>query len=677
MQDRNDPKFWDEMRQAWWKHARVPLNQYTKYSRWFRGEFTETGDVTVRGTKLPKDWRGALVNLTNLVTRTSRADLFYRNPRFLARPSGSLNQALFTPELAHTESILLNALATETGLYRQGRRALLDGLLGPFMVLKVGYSADIGLDMELVDSERDAADAENQNFVANGVYPKLQANDLHSVHIEQHQQVIAAVERGDIKLPSKLVKYMKKHIQKHQESAPHERPKETVRNDSIFVRRRSPLNVFFDPWAEDSSEREWMGERYIARIEDVQNNKDFSSSERKNIQSLTTRWNHENHLPAFSSDTITTPDQYCMLYEVIDMVNNKVITYAQGGAKPLLVKDYTLSSILPSGPYVDASFMEDPFEGFGIAPPAVYEAHQIAATYLAAVNTKTVQRSSPKLGYNAQYIGKEELSDLKKFLVAGLVPFKSLAPGMKISDVMHQIPPCAVPDQNMTLEAYHRRMIEQFSGMGSAKLGGGDTSRTATASAIIGESVTTLSEDLAAVVDDWMARTGKTMLRLARRFYTQARVAELVGEDALKSWPMEWADRDIANDRGVIVVPGSSRRNNSSVEQKLLQDVYALVSQDPTTPVPMKMELLQRLLESMGIFGIDYSGAQEAALLAKLQEQIMAQAQMQPPEAGGPAPRRSEASEPSRAGQAQGVANVGGGRLSTGASKGDKPRTNR
>lgn len=676
--DRKSPRTWDDFRNESWKHRRVPLQQYVKYCRWYRSEFTETGDLAARSPRLPKDWRGTLANMTNLVTRVMLSELFFHLPRFVVRPTGSLN-GMFTPQLAKVESQLLNIVARDINLYRQARRALLDGLLGPEMILKVGYTGRLVIDQELITKQREVADEENQLLFTVGRNPRAKADDLHSVHIEQHEQALALAERGVQPLPQKKLEYLKKHIEMHKKELPGERPTETVRNDSVFCVRQSPLNYFYDPWADDPLDREWVGSRYIRRIEDIQaeaKDNDYSPAAVAALHPIQSKWLKEQHLPWMVTETTDTPDQYTMLYEILDLTTGNLILYADGGKVPLTVKPWGLLSILPSGPYIDNSFIVDPFEGYGVAPPAIYEAHQIAATYLAAVNTKTVMRSSPKLGYNAQYIHKDEIANLKKFEIAGIFPFENLQPGMKVSDLMFQIPPAAIPDQNLAMEALHRRMIEQLAGPGSAKLSGGDFAKTATASAIIGESTTNLSEDMSSVVDNWMGDVGDRLLRIVRLLYTKARVGEMVGQDGLRYWPWMWAERDIVNSRGVSVVSGSSRRNNSAVEQKLLSEVYGMVAPDPEFPATFKMELMSRLLDGMGLQGFDLDGLTENAIKQRLMQQMMAQMQAAPPQAppSGAKPRPRESSEPSQAGMMQGLANVGGGRVATGASVGDNVR---
>jgi hypothetical protein len=147
------------------------------------------------------------------------------------------------------------------------------------------------------------------------------------------------------------------------------------------------------------------------------------------------------------------------------------------------------------------------------------------------------------------------------------------------------------------------------------------------------------------------------------------------GKQALEEieWVMGLGDVQLMT--GVSVVPGSSRRNNTAIEAKQLQDLYVAVAPDPMISPPFKVELLRRFAEANGIYGLDYDG------LLQFQAGMLAMGDPSGGGEGGPEgteePEPSEQEEPSRAGQQQGKNNVGGGRVPTGAGKGDKPRVTR
>ncbi len=245
----------------------------------------------------------------------------------------------------------------------------------------------------------------------------------------------------------------------------------------------------------------------------------------------------------------------------------------------------------------------------------------------------------------------------------------------KGSDHIGNIEPLEVPAQNVGMEAYHRGRFQEHYG-GSAMMGGGDLSETATASEVSQLARSLQADEMGALNDDHMRRIGIAATRYHRHFATPAEVADDFGPEALQpdGWPARFAERDKLMDNGISVVPGSSRRNNSTVETKLLQETYALTMQDPTVAPEERIELRRRLNESNGIYGIDY----EASLQFALEQQAMQMlgiggtedemgAEGEPTGPGATSGRRSEAeSGGSPEGQRQGIANQGGGRTGRG-----------
>jgi hypothetical protein len=138
------------------------------------------------------------------------------------------------------------------------------------------------------------------------------------------------------------------------------------------------------------------------------------------------------------------------------------------------------------------------------------------------------------------------------------------------------------------------------------------------------------------------------------------------------------------NDRGVLLVPGSSRRSNSAVEQKMLEEAYTIIAADPTVDPAFKMEILERLFESLGIYGLDFAGAKQRMEAAQMAAQMDSMTGEGGGEPGGPQnapggpqarpPRRSESQGTRPDDAMQGRANTGGGRVPTGAGQGDKLR---
>lgn len=700
--DSSTPAYWEGKVRGWYAYADDVLRDYAKYSKWYAGDMSDIANQIRRQTRSRSH---VLTNLLNLVVRTSRADLFFRCPRFFVKETQAFGPSVFTPELAKLETTLLNKTAEDVNLYREGQRVIDDMLLGPFGVFKIGYSGEVAIDDDWVDTQREQAHTEDILLIQQGKKPKVTADDYHRGHLDTHQATLAAIERGDITTTTRLKNYLIKHIAFHQDALEQygDLPSEIIKNESVFVRRRSPLRVFFDPWAESPDERTWVGEALIRRKEDVENDPRYDAEARMQLQSVTIQ-EANTKMMNFSEVNMRyemlrsgyDQEEHVIIYEIVDLRNRKVITYTNGCNKPLRYVDYKLWDILPSGPYISSSFNYDPITDLGICPPSAYESHQVTASILETVATIAARRSVPQMVAVGDFFDPADLEKIRSGIPAGLHILKNLRQGMKIEDILQQLPETKISDQTFRMIARHQSMIEQLSGRGSARVGGGDSSRTATASQIVNDSVNNLSDEMGSTIDNLMSEVGKKLLRLMRRFYSPVKIAELLGEEMLDYWPEEWAERDILNDRGVIVIPGSSTRKNDAVEKKLLMELYSVLASDPilSQDVAPRIEILKRVLEANGIYDIDLEMTQKRMQMQQEQQQADEQAQQQgqggqggpgnapgaPGGAAGSDPRgrvlrRATApSEGTRAAVGQGASNPGGGRVPTGASVGDKPR---
>jgi hypothetical protein len=671
--ERKTPAFWDNARQAYYDNSIEALHEYRRYAKWFAGDMSDVTD-SIRDVH---GLNGVVEsNMTNLAARMSRAELLFRNPRFQVRPPNTFGETVFTSELAKIESILLNGYIEETDFYNVGRQVILDMLLGPHGVFKVGLRSEIGENKEVVKAQRLMAQDEDQKMLV-GLKPQVSiSKDVHGIHLDQHEEALAAIERGDIPAPTEVIEQMMAHIEKHKKAFKKygARSTEVLRNQHIVIARISPLAFFYDPWADSRYDRKWVGMSFIRPRWECEQDPSYNKEARStlntfqftNIEDMAGDQDRYERLSEYSD--------HCLLYEIIDLEAGMVYTYNQGSHMMLKAVPYELADVLPSGPYIDDSFNVDSITNIGIPPPKMYEGHQVTLSLLESVSATTAVRTVPKVAAVKDSFTAEELEKLRNGTPAALIVLKRLAAGQKIQDVLQQIPGPAIDPQTVAIADRQVRAIERYSGLGSAKMAGGDFSKTATASAVVNESTGTLSEDMASLLDNLFARVGKASLRLMRRYYTPAMVAQRVGEEAIMHWPEVWADRDIVNDRGVSVVPGSARRKNSAVEARMHIDAYGLVAQNPFLPPEVHVELLQRIFDSLGLYGIDFTGMETALKLQKQQALIQAlmgqQQQQQQQQGGGGGPPGSEGTA---SGQQQSANNPAGGRVPTGAGAGDKP----
>lgn len=700
-QDRTSPVFWQTESREYFKRNQTVLAQYREFCRQFRADLS--GVPYNESADGDPALAVGYANLTQLQARIMRSDLMFRCPRPQVTPP-SVDRTGFTAKLARIETKLLADWVQESDYYREMRRAALDHVLGASCIVKLNVGNSSEFDLREMKKQRKRAEKEDNLFVASGGLrkPRIRKDDRHPTHIEEHARFLAAAERGEIVLPDWAMEILRAHISDHAKAIEHERQTESSRWERVTIRRIHPENFSCDPWAERPYAREWYKERFTARIADAEANPLF---DRKAVEAITPCTEQRPPEPGSSSgrtDTmrmprggINTEDKHFLCHEVLDMVGKKgqpqVVLYADGGTRPLLVRPWTLGNVVPSGPYEECSMIEDPDECWGVPPPAAGEAHQKADSELFGIMTEAVRRSLPMNFVSGRILTPEAIDKIKNGEIGELIVAENATTETDLSKQVANVPPAEVPRQNFVVQQAHRAMREQMLGLGSARVAGGDDSKTATASAIVNSSVNSLAEDSAANWDDFQCRVLRKVNRYHRAVLPPRQVFEIVGQEALDpdGWPIEgFADRDVANDRNVFIVPGSSRRNESAVNTKLIGELTTAFQGGPLAQLmPKKLvELYQRWAESANLYGVEWENDLQAMLMA--QAAAMAGGEEPPPEEGGPkngrlesngkpksaGPRPSEAREPSAANQNGGIQNVGGGRVATGAGIGDRQR---
>lgn len=675
-----EPQYWDDQRRACEAYNEDDRRDYRRFAAWLVGQETDQNGSRLRG-KLGRS-RGPLSNLISLAIRVARSNLFYRSPRFMVQDLPTLGGKGNGKKIAQIETMMLDDAVDECDLYTEGRRCILDGLIGPEMVMKVGYTSDVGVDFDRIEAERKHASAEGEAIRAGG-RPRRGEDDADCVHMEEHQRQIAMAEEGSWPTDEGSLAYLKKHYKAHEDALKKfgDRPLETVRFESLIVERVSPMKWWRDMTASRPAERSWVQESFLRLVDDVRENPNYEPGARKEVQATDSGEDGADALgkDGYARDPVRSPDDYVTIYEVVDLRRSKILTFASGGKKCLRVRDYKDQRTFPGGPYITGSFLEDPITDCGVAMPRIYEGHQDILSQWDDVGAKTLMRGVPVKVVKKGVLDADTLKKLQnnRRVPDSWVVASDLGANDDINKVIQQLDPPAIPEFLFALRRVQESGIERQTG-GSAQLGGGDTSKTATASATVQESSSNISEDLASVMDNFLSRIGRGMVRVMRR-YPESKVSEIYGEGAVGVWP-KWSERAICRDRGVSVVPGSSRRKNLAVEQKLLTDLYVAVQSNPNIGVEVGVELFRRVLDASGVFNVDLSGMQEMMQRQEI-EGLMpgggsgAEGGAAPPSGKDRASRRSKArGSGAPSDQRGGLANAGGGRVPTGASAGDKGR---
>lgn len=707
---RESPAFWQKMFEASDKRRDRPNEHFARFSRWYRGDLRDVVDP--KNTEDNLRWQSGLENMTNLATTASLADLLFRWPQFtvntpyIAPPPVPILDSmgvplppqepptLFNPKFAKLRGARITYILRRTNYLLKARRALLDCLIGGMGVLKIVSDPEVVVDDDVLDAAKLEAQTELVDFLSKGVKMVAREGQIHSVHIEIKRQAMTQAQQGVIQLPKSAIKYLRNHIAHHEVMKLSERPTETIRANQHRILRINPLNFFYDPTVDDLDDCTWKGTRYLVRKADVVANPYYNERARLEVQNAQDKWQTTTFRPSIiSPNSFDIPEDMVMCNEVFDLIDQKRYVYADGASVCLVEGEDRgdLKELQTSGPFNELIFMHDVMEAQGISPVAAFESEQSAATAIATAHVRTAIQCTPKTMYDMRNVNPDDAKRIWEGNTAEFIGIKPTGDQKKgIQDYFGQVPAAEINAQALEVLQSCRDGVNRRSGLGNSKMGGGEQSPTATGAALGADAASSISEDRGALVDAWQERTARTLARL-EYFTPKSQVVETCGPEALEVWPEKMTLMEAANDIAIEVTPGSSRRRNTSVDQKQLLDGLTAVSQMPMFQGPagstIILQLTKRFFDDAGMTGIDFAPLEAEAQMLAMAPQSPAGG---PEGAGGPtgpgAPGQATGGPPAKPNGhspaegkgvapndiAQGVANVGGGRVATGASLGDK-----
>lgn len=703
---RSTPDHWVREMNSCIKRNQPQISRYLEYVDWYRGNMTRVVDPdSVVGMTTGEV---ALDNLHTFVTDASIAAMFFRMPRFIVDPPWGGAYGIWTPELARVETWELNDTMEQIGYFRRARRRLLDARNGPYGVLKWTYDVDTVYDYEKMEETRAIAYAENAAFMKGDVKALSRAREdqLHSVFIEARETLLAQMQRGQIPSTKAMQKHVKNSIRFHEAMRGSETPTETVRRAQVVCRRVNPVDWFYDVTVDDMADCRWFSHTFLRRQVDVIADDSYDLKARKECSEAPDRYVYagltDRGVSRLSTGTFDASDAMVRCYEVTDLVSGTIREFFEGGTMMARERPYTMQSIQPSGPYSVLIFKPDPIEAAGIPPPVAWAAEQMAATNLqsATVNA-AIETSRPKGVFNKSLISAAEVERIR-MSPTGEWYGVDLPPDGDVGKMMGAAPEVKIDEQTVGVRLDLLSRVAQSSGLGAQRTLSGDNSGSATAAAITAGAADSIASDQAAIHEDVVTFDARMCLRLIRKCKPREQRVEDCGPVAEKALPPSrpespngYADRDIVNDKYCYVEEGSSQGPGSPVKAKLSMDFIIGIAPLPVFQGPAGQSLilngLRRIAETQGITWLDWDAVDAEQKMAAMLMQQQAMMGGPPPGHGaeeqsegpsgesGPsgerkANRPSEMEEPSMAGQVQGRANFGGGRVRTGASAGDNLR---
>ena len=587
------PQDWDQRIKYFREKMETPLKDYKRYKRWARGDFRD-----IDAEMGLAEGQSASVNMVAMVLRSFLAHLFFGPPGVAVKSI----EGHRSPELAKVETDGLNDLIDQTNLFKQGKLTVMDGFLAPFMCFKVGYNADIDVNVTWLESENQKVVVENKAFLAD-MNVGVHKTDNDSLHINGHELLYQQVLEGNEMMPASARDNLKAHIEKHYKRREEglSYTSEVLRAEKVFISRRKPTAIFFDTHAPDLDSLSWVGEVTVRDLEDVVTDERFTAHARaqmtETLASRTAEMLQKEDTREVSGDGI----ERVLQYEMICLKRNMVYTYADGFDFYLREAPYAYQREMPNGPYILDTFIDDPDDIWGVAQPKYWEVHQKVVSILNTVQVLTAKAAVPGIGVDGDALSEDEIAEYKSGKIARVVRFKDV--GEDIRKHIFILPTPTISQEVFAVLGQNMQFIERLSGLGQTRLGGGERSKTATASQMIDDAIAGMTQEVATRLDQFILKTLRHALRLMRKLYSRSTIARSVGAERAGQWPDMggWTTTEILDDRGVELLVNTMRRESTDVEIKIMGDIYARVSQDPMVPASAKLKLLDWVLTLAGV----------------------------------------------------------------------------
>lgn len=636
---------WDQRWEFFTRAMEERLDEYSQYCAWFNNEF-DTSVVVPGDDDQVEGATVSAINMVNRITRAWTAWVYTDQPRMVARPEeGFMADDRNGSDLANVLTAIGNDISIKTDLYYEGERLVQDSGMSPFFVMKIGYDASIDLDVDRLKKERDKAREENA-FMKAGREVEVQEDEYHSAHREIHLQELENIEKGIEQMPEDVVEQIKAHEEEHrefEEKLGDDRKRwENVRAQRVFLRRKDPRRVAFDLFSPSLRALRWAGEEFLIAAEELIRHKRFTINKstvpgydpdkppkewkgKADSEEIQSKWHEDLDI---SDDG--TPR--FIAREMVDTENDQVVCYIVGAEEPFSVKKYDLGKYLGGVPYEIDYIIPDPTLIIGVSPVKAWEHQQRdlidANTVVAAVG----RQQAPGRVFNKDKVDEQEIVALQTKVVGRDVGLKHMEAGEKVGDVLNELPTTRLTSELLAWRNEAKTGCEEGSLMGQPRLGGGEHTRTATASAILAQSSDRPTKQAAIKIDQFFRRVFRKSTRLAKAFYTLNTVVGIAGQKAAKVW-REFRMSEILDDRGIDIVVSSMRRANTEIEMQLMGDLLSVLLRNPAYVASPTLQIAaNRLMDYLfSLYGAPIDLSDISEMIQKSPDQFSVQGGAQSP----------------------------------------------
>ena len=508
-----------------------------KMQAYYRGnQWTVTkGDLSV-----PK----IVVNLILSDIKVMLPMLALRNPRIFVKPTQATvrvpipgpdgqpimtaaqiinNQPIPVLAAARAKEFLINWRWRNLRINAQVRRCLTDSLLGPFGVMKLGYT----FETEKIDAPTPTEEAEG--------------------------------EQGDV-------------LQVN----------EAIKADKPYAVRWSPLDFRVDTEARypDLSDASWVAFGWKARLEDVQRNPRYRNTRNlKATVEVKTDFGASGYIGDKSYLSVKEDLERVQLWEMWDRREGKILTLAEDHDKALEWRDW------PSGhgtfPAETIVFTEHPDTLYG--PPDLFQvlAQQDAYNEIASMILNHVKRFLRKYITSRGAFDEKELEKLM-LPIDGL----TIETDADVSKAIVPMPDAAIPVDWWQARGNFREDHDRVSGIADFIRGVAEKVDTATEANMIQSNLNVRTTDSRNIVEDFAERISQQLLSIDAQTLDIPTVIPVVGPDgamALDQFFRIQTRETLLAETDVEVEIGSMRPIDEVSKKRDTMELFSQLRNDPLT----------------------------------------------------------------------------------------------
>jgi len=502
-------------------------------------------------------------------TTLSKSDLISVNLAFstinVIAPSVAVNHPKIVVQATHPDDAdraafveaVTNHMWRHHDYRRPFRRAVKDFLIFGHGWLKVGW--------KFVEQERSVSDVERD---------------------ELYGQAIDEADRAAIEMPE-----MVGDLPTDEDIAANLPSTQTiVVEDQPFVERVSPFDVFVDPEATCMDDIQWIAQRIVRPLEDVQNDKRYKPSVRKRLGAdagLNPAYQDPFDKAQFSADS-----ERVTLWEYYDIESNTMSVCTEDGDEFLL--DPTPMPYAYGHPFVMLRNYDVPDFFYPIGDLESIESLQLELDKTRTQLMNDRKRYARKYLYHERSFGPEGREALESDQDGRLVPV--VDENKPLSEVVIPMPQIPVSPEIYNYSQVITEDINVVSGVNEYARGQmPEIRRTATEASIIADASNARAADKLAIVEIGIGDIARRVLQLLQQYMTGEAMARISGRDGEDMF-VEYEREDITGEYDFTVEGGSTQPINETIRRQqavsLLNAIGPLVG-SVIDPAQLAMHVLR------------------------------------------------------------------------------------